>query len=130
MAYRSKRRKPVATELSRIVAKECDNALEELSGKNSTSRDEAVHEARKSVKKIRAVLRLLQKDLGEDYRPKNRDSGTSPGSCRRFETSMPRPKWWSRFAITIQAGDPGYFRFGPSRVFGQKAQTSRTDRSR
>jgi CHAD domain-containing protein len=30
--------------------------------------DEAIHEARKSVKKVRTVLRLMQGDLGNTYR--------------------------------------------------------------
>jgi CHAD domain-containing protein len=71
MAYRLKRQKPVARELSRIVAKEFEGAREELSGDSSVNTDEAVHEARKHVKKIRAVLRLLQGDLGKDYRVQN-----------------------------------------------------------
>jgi CHAD domain-containing protein len=72
MAYRLKGRKPVATELSRIVAKEFDKALEELSGNSVASSGEAVYEARKSVKKIRAVLRLLRTDLGDPYGTQNR----------------------------------------------------------
>ena len=70
MAYRLKRRKPIAEELSRVVAREFDKAIEQLSG--GTPRAEAVHEVRKSVKKIRAVLRLLQNNLGKVYRTENR----------------------------------------------------------
>jgi CHAD domain-containing protein len=44
-------------------------ALAELAG---TRRDEeAIHEARKSLKKIRAVLSLVHDDLGSDYRAEN-----------------------------------------------------------
>jgi CHAD domain-containing protein len=69
MAYQLKRRRPLAKELSRIVIKEFDHALEQI--RQDRRRGEAVHEARKSVKKIRAVLRLLQKNLGKAYRVEN-----------------------------------------------------------
>jgi CHAD domain-containing protein len=61
----------VARQLSRIAAKEFDKALEELGGNAAVEGGDAVHEARKRVKKIRAVLRLLQADLGKDYRIQN-----------------------------------------------------------
>jgi len=70
MAYRLKGQKPIATELSRIVAREFEKALEELRDHRDHG-GEAVHEARKSVKKIRAVLRLLRKDLGSHYQTEN-----------------------------------------------------------
>src|SRR6266550_2332139 len=64
MAYRLRRKKSPAIELSRVVTREFQKALEEI-GNQRAGRTEAVHEARKHVKKIRAVLRLLQKKLGE-----------------------------------------------------------------
>jgi CHAD domain-containing protein len=69
MAYRLKRRRSLARELSRVVAKEFDLAIDQLT--DDSAGGDAVHEARKSVKKIRAVLRLLQKDLGKIYRVQN-----------------------------------------------------------
>ncbi len=72
MAYELKPRKPADAELSRIVTKEFQKAREELDGGTPIpNTDEAVHEARKSVKKIRAVLRLLQADLGKNYHIQN-----------------------------------------------------------
>jgi CHAD domain-containing protein len=71
MAYRLRRNKSPANELSRVVAQQFQQALEEIGGQ-SASRTEAIHEARKHVKKIRAVLRLFQKKLGKDYRIHNR----------------------------------------------------------
>ena len=67
MAFRLKREKPVARELSRVVAKEFEKAIDELGNPLGADRAEAVHEARKRVKKTRAVLRLLQQNLGDDY---------------------------------------------------------------
>jgi CHAD domain-containing protein len=69
--YRLTRRRPLAKELARVVAKEFEHALDHVTA-DGARRVEAVHEARKSVKKIRAVLRLLRKDLGETSRVQNR----------------------------------------------------------
>ena len=54
----------------RILREELANARE-LLAQQGTSDEEAVHEARKSVKKARAVLRLLRPVLGQDYRQNN-----------------------------------------------------------
>ncbi|HEY7428314.1 MAG TPA: CHAD domain-containing protein [Gemmataceae bacterium] len=65
--------------IQRIVRKQMDGALEYLTGPHKGSRDEAVHEARKCFKKIRAVLRLVRPAIGEkSYREENicfRDAG-------------------------------------------------------
>jgi CHAD domain-containing protein len=70
MAYRLKRQRATAKELARVVAKEFEKASQKIA--HGAPRAEAIHEARKSIKKIRAVLRLLQKNLGENYRVENR----------------------------------------------------------
>jgi hypothetical protein len=69
MAYRLKPGKQARKELSRIVAKELDRVAAAL--RRVPPPDEAVHDARKRVKKIRAVLRLLRSSLGSDYRRHN-----------------------------------------------------------
>jgi CHAD domain-containing protein len=65
--------------IHRIVRKQMDNALEQLTGPHSGSRDEAVHEARKCFKRIRGVLRLVRPVIGaKAYRQENtcfRDAG-------------------------------------------------------
>jgi len=50
-----------------MVAKEFETAIDELGRRQGVDRAEAVHEARKCVKKTRAVLRLLKQNLGDDY---------------------------------------------------------------
>jgi CHAD domain-containing protein len=60
MAYRLKPRRALGKELSRIVARQFRAAVERL-GESGVS-DEAVHEARKRIKKIRAALRLVHRD--------------------------------------------------------------------
>jgi len=55
----------------RIVREEIESAVRQLSGKGEADRDEAIHEARKNLKKIRGVLRLMRLELGETYGREN-----------------------------------------------------------
>jgi CHAD domain-containing protein len=66
--YRLKPCEPVPQGIKRIVREEVEAAARYLSGQGETGRDEAIHEARKNVKKIRGVLRLMRAELGETYR--------------------------------------------------------------
>ena len=61
----------VPTGIERIVREEIESAVRQLSGKGEADRDEAIHEARKSLKKIRGVLRLMRLELGETYAREN-----------------------------------------------------------
>jgi hypothetical protein len=65
--------------IRRIVRKQMDEALEYLTEPHRGSRDEAVHEARKCFKKVRAVLRVVKPAIArKDYRRENlrfRDTG-------------------------------------------------------
>jgi CHAD domain-containing protein len=65
--YHLKQGESVPDEVRRIVREELQSAAQQLSGHEPGKRDEAIHEARKSVKKIRAILRLVRPDLGELY---------------------------------------------------------------
>jgi CHAD domain-containing protein len=71
MAYHLKSDESVPEGIKRIVLEEIDSAASQLSGKEETNRDEAIHEARKSVKKIRGVLKLMRPELGDIYRIEN-----------------------------------------------------------
>jgi CHAD domain-containing protein len=57
-----------------MARKLMEGALEELTGATKNTRDEAVHEARKAFKKVRALLRLVRPVIGEKtYRSENAD---------------------------------------------------------
>ncbi len=71
MPYRLKPGEPVPAGILRIVGEEIESAALQLRGQGEPDRDEAIHEARKNVKKIRGVLRLMQPELGETYRAEN-----------------------------------------------------------
>ena len=70
MAFRLNRRRSITTELEKLVHSEFQTAIKELDQPKPGA--DAIHEARKSLKKIRAVLRLLRNPLGHDYGPANR----------------------------------------------------------
>jgi len=79
MAFQLQPEQSLRKSVRRIVRKQMDAVLEELNGEHKGPRDEAVHKARKSLKKIRAVLRLVRPVIGgKQYRQENtcfRDSG-------------------------------------------------------
>jgi CHAD domain-containing protein len=75
VAYRFKSGEPVPEGIKRIVGEEIEAAARHLSGQGVADRDEAIHEARKSIKKIRGVLRLMRGELGDIYRTENAHFG-------------------------------------------------------
>ncbi len=61
---------PFGEELRRIIEERTENSLEALA--DTGAPDEAVHQARKQFKKIRAAWRLIRDDIGEKaYKEKN-----------------------------------------------------------
>ncbi len=78
MSYQLTRDESIAGGLRRIITEEIDSACSHLSAKNRENRDEAIHEARKCVKKLRGVVRLLMPGMGEAGKRENmalRDTG-------------------------------------------------------
>jgi CHAD domain-containing protein len=72
VAYRLKKGKSASKEVSRVVDREFEKALGEMGGNAESNQAQVVHDARKHIKKIRAVLRMFQKELGRDYVLQNR----------------------------------------------------------
>jgi CYTH domain-containing protein len=81
----------VADGLRRIAREQADDAIEQLR-EQSEGLPAAVHEARKDLKKIRSVLRLVQSRLGADtYQRENqryRDAGRLLSSTRDAEVKV------------------------------------------
>jgi CHAD domain-containing protein len=71
MAYRLKAGESVPENIRRIVIEELDSAIAQLRTRSIKKRDEAIHEARKGVKKIRGVLKLMRSGLGGTYKIEN-----------------------------------------------------------
>lgn len=68
MAYRFKSGESIPEAVRRIAQEEIESALGQLTHARGAARDEGIHEARKSVKKLRALLRLMRPELGSAYR--------------------------------------------------------------
>jgi len=69
MAFRLKGDRSADAGLCRLVRKELDRAIARLRADQPDKT--AIHDARTSVKKIRAILRLLREELGSTYRTEN-----------------------------------------------------------
>jgi CHAD domain-containing protein len=63
-AYRLKQSEPLPEAIARAARGRIDHAIDELRGKTDSPQVEAVHEARKDMKKLRALLRLTRGELG------------------------------------------------------------------
>lgn len=77
VAYRFKAGESVPAGIRRIAAEQIDEVLE-IAGRKAESRDRTVHEVRKCIKKLRALLRLVQGEMGERFNSENarlRDAG-------------------------------------------------------
>ena len=72
MAYRLKRSEPVSDGVKRVARRELKKAAGQLHDNGARGREAHIHEARKSIKKVRALFRLIQDELGDGY---TRDSG-------------------------------------------------------
>lgn len=72
MAYRLQPGESVREGLRRIAREELVTAADRLRKATTRTRDDAIHEARKSVKKVRALLRLMRGELGRTFEIENR----------------------------------------------------------
>ena len=104
-AYRLLAGEPVGAGIRRILAAQVDDAISQLRGEAGTEPAEAIHEARKGVKKIRSALRLVRDGIGDDvWRRENdhyRDVARKLSSFRDAE-------------ILVEALDGLGERFGPT----------------
>jgi CHAD domain-containing protein len=91
-AYRLRRDEKVAAGVRRVARARADDALEHLRGEATDDFATAVHEARKDLKKIRSVLRLVRDRLGDDvFSSENgrfRDAGRMLSAPRDAEVKL------------------------------------------
>jgi CHAD domain-containing protein len=84
LAYSFQPQAGVPQEIKRIAVEELEGAIGSLCGRRM-SRDLAIHDARKHVKKLRALLRLVRDEFGEAFTPLNtrlRDAGRALSQFR------------------------------------------------
>lgn len=105
MAYRLKKSESIPDGIRRIVTGEIDAATERLQQCGPKDRDEAIHEARKSLKKVRGALRLVKPEMRNAYRKENdcfRDLGRQLSDIRDAQAIA------EVFEIVVQrCGDDG-----------------------
>ena len=65
-SYRLTPGEPVPDEVRRVARGRIDHAIDELRGNTESSRAQAIHEARKDMKKLRALLRLVRGEIGDE----------------------------------------------------------------
>jgi Uncharacterized conserved protein len=103
--YRLRAGETAGAGIKRVLAGQVDDAIDHLRGEADIEPAEAVHEARKDVKKIRSALRLVRDAIGDDaWRRENehyRDVARKLSSFRDAE-------------ILVEALDGLGERFGPS----------------
>ncbi len=73
MSFRLKRDASIASEIRRLVSSQLEIAISELRTVGDPESDDAVHDARRRVKKIRAVIRLVRPALDKRYRAVDRE---------------------------------------------------------
>ena len=72
MGYRLHAGEPIQGEVRRIAERQFAQAIEGLRAVGDPESDEVVHTARRHIKKIRALLRLVRPALGDQYDAVNR----------------------------------------------------------
>ncbi|MBV6623200.1 MAG: CHAD domain-containing protein [Rivularia sp. (in: Bacteria)] len=99
MAYRLENKESIGAEIRRIAYEQTDKAIDKLTeefkndnidslsnGLDVNERTEIIHDVRKAIKKIRAVIRLVRDELGEEvYKQENhcfRDAGRNLSEVR------------------------------------------------
>ncbi|MGA7410778.1 MAG: CHAD domain-containing protein, partial [Bryobacteraceae bacterium] len=91
MSYLLMASESTAAGIKRVIEEELQSAASQLSQKSIARQDEAIHDARKSIKKIRAALRLVEDDLPVLFRRENRrlrDTGRKLASFRDAAASI------------------------------------------
>ena len=91
-AYRLKAAEPLPQGIARVANGRIGHALAELRGKSDSTPEEAVHEARKDLKKLRALLRMTRGEIGDaTFRRENlcfRDAGRELAGVRESDVML------------------------------------------
>ncbi len=90
--YRLRRKESPIAGIRRVAEGRADDALDQLHDGVEHNPGAAVHEARKDLKKLRSVLRLVRHDIGEDlYERENvrfRDAGRALSGARDAQVKL------------------------------------------
>jgi CHAD domain-containing protein len=84
MPYRLDLNESVPDGVRRIAREELESAAGSLAQAKAANRDEAIHEARKSLKKVRALLRLMRPEVEAIFRAENQRLRNAGRRLSRF----------------------------------------------
>jgi CHAD domain-containing protein len=102
-AYRLKSKESLPEGIARAAQGRIDHAIDELRGKTDSTPEDAVHAARKDLKKLRALVRLARGELGEStFARENRafrDAGRELAAARDSDVMLDTLK-----ALDLPAG--------------------------
>ena len=131
MSFRLEPEAPIASEIRRLVLAQLEAAISELRAVGDPESDEAIHDARRRVKKIRAVIRLVRPALDKTYRAVDRElknvsrmlAPVADGQGNRIEYTLDQ----SGNRTAEQAKDPqGTLKRTMSRVFDALGRAQQT----
>jgi CHAD domain-containing protein len=92
MSYRFNPQRPIPREIRRIACEQITPTIELLQPRSGKEREERVHDARKHLKKLRALLRLVQCGLSADvFKQENRtfrDAGRKLSATRDAQVRL------------------------------------------
>ena len=110
MPFRLERDESVIAGLQRVAREEMESAGAKLGGRGRINRDKAIHEARKSMKKVRALLRLMKGEL----------RGIDPGENERLRDIARRLSHYRDSFVMVETFDDlkKHFRAETFRKFG------------
>jgi hypothetical protein len=92
MSFELKADESLPDGMRRIVKKELEQIREYMEGRTKDSRDDIVHESRKCLKKVRAVLRLVRPAIGRKGSALCRSAGVA-ANIRRGRVCAGRMRW-------------------------------------
>jgi CHAD domain-containing protein len=114
VAYRIDPDRPLGEEIRRVLDEELGGAIESLRDE-ALPRDEAIHEARKHLKKTRALLRLARPSLGPAFAWENgacrdaarllagaRDAAAMVETVARLRAASAAPDLWSTLSERLE----------------------------
>jgi CHAD domain-containing protein len=125
--YRLLGGEPLPKGIARMARGRIDDAVDELSGATDSGDEEAVHTARKDIKKLRALVRLTRDELGtEVYRRENqtfREAGQQLSGVRDADVMLAT-------LADLEKRYPGELSTGPTGPAGDLRQALEAHRIR
>jgi len=141
VGFRLRRGASVSVEVRRIVLRQLEVAISELHTVGDPESDEAVHDARRRVKKIRAIIRLVRPVLDRTYRVVDHDLRevskmlapvadgqgvieTLDAIATRYHKALPEPRLRIAFCRHFPDGQPSGRPSGSASVGSHRSDTT------